>query len=83
MARAVADSRRGVPSPNPPVGAAVVAGGALVGVGHHRRAGEDHAEIMALREAGDRARGATVFVTLEPCNHHGRTAPCTEALRRA
>jgi diaminohydroxyphosphoribosylaminopyrimidine deaminase/5-amino-6-(5-phosphoribosylamino)uracil reductase len=83
MARAVADSRRGVPSPNPPVGAAVVAGGALVGVGHHRRAGEDHAEIMALREAGDRARGSTVFVTLEPCNHHGRTAPCTEALLRA
>lgn len=83
MARAVAASHRGVPSPNPPVGAAIVSGGELVGVGHHRRAGEDHAEVMALREAGERARGATVFVTLEPCNHHGRTAPCTEALLRA
>ncbi len=83
MARAVADSRRGAPSPNPPVGAAVVLGGEIVGAGHHRRAGEDHAEVMALRDAGERARGATVFVTLEPCNHHGRTAPCTDALIRA
>lgn len=83
MARAAAESRRGAPSPNPPVGACVVSGGAIVGVGHHQRAGEDHAEVVALRDAGDRARGATVFVTLEPCNHHGRTAPCTEALLRA
>jgi diaminohydroxyphosphoribosylaminopyrimidine deaminase / 5-amino-6-(5-phosphoribosylamino)uracil reductase len=83
MVRAAAEARRGAPSPNPPVGAAVVADGVLVGVGHHRRAGEDHAEVMALREAGERARGATVFVTLEPCNHHGRTAPCTDALLRA
>jgi diaminohydroxyphosphoribosylaminopyrimidine deaminase/5-amino-6-(5-phosphoribosylamino)uracil reductase len=83
MARAAAESRRGTPSPNPPVGAAVVRDGAVVGVGHHRRVGDDHAEVMALREAGEQARGATVFVTLEPCNHHGRTAPCTEALLRA
>lgn len=83
MARAVAGSRLGAPSPNPPVGAVVEHGGTLCGEGHHRRAGEEHAEVMALREAGDRARGATVYVTLEPCNHHGRTAPCTEALLRA
>jgi diaminohydroxyphosphoribosylaminopyrimidine deaminase/5-amino-6-(5-phosphoribosylamino)uracil reductase len=74
---------RGSPSPNPHVGAAVVRGGDLVGVGHHERAGEEHAEAAALREAGARARGATLYVTLEPCNHDGRTPPCTDAIRES
>lgn len=82
-AEAVALSRAGSPSPNPPVGAVVVRDGAVVGRGYHRRAGEAHAEVAALEDAGARARGATVYVTLEPCNHHGRTPPCTEALVRA
>jgi diaminohydroxyphosphoribosylaminopyrimidine deaminase / 5-amino-6-(5-phosphoribosylamino)uracil reductase len=70
----------GTPSPNPHVGALVVQRGAVVGAGHHERAGEDHAEVLALREAGEHARGATLFVTLEPCNHVGRTPPCTSAI---
>jgi diaminohydroxyphosphoribosylaminopyrimidine deaminase/5-amino-6-(5-phosphoribosylamino)uracil reductase len=74
--------RRGVgrTSPNPPVGAVLVAHGRVVGRGFHRQAGLPHAEIEAVRAAGARARGATCFVTLEPCNHHGRTPPCTGAL---
>lgn len=74
--------RRGLgrTSPNPPVGAVVVADAAVVGRGYHRRAGAPHAEIEALRVAGTRARGATLYVTLEPCAHHGRTPPCTAAI---
>lgn len=74
--------RRGLgrTSPNPPVGAVVVKGGAVVGRGYHHRAGLPHAEVEALRDAGRRARGATVYITLEPCAHYGRTPPCTEAL---
>ena len=74
--------RRGLgrTSPNPPVGAVVVADEAIVGRGYHRRAGAAHAEIEALRPAGARARGATLYVTLEPCAHHGRTPPCTDAI---
>ncbi len=83
MRAAVDAARRGDPSPNPHVGAVVVRDGAVVATGWHRRVGDDHAEVMALAAAGDRARGATVYVTLEPCNHHGRTPPCTEALARA
>jgi diaminohydroxyphosphoribosylaminopyrimidine deaminase/5-amino-6-(5-phosphoribosylamino)uracil reductase len=77
--------RRGLgrTSPNPAVGAVVVRGGRVVGRGYHRQAGAPHAEVEALGEAGARARGATLFVTLEPCNHHGRTPPCTEAILRA
>jgi diaminohydroxyphosphoribosylaminopyrimidine deaminase / 5-amino-6-(5-phosphoribosylamino)uracil reductase len=70
----------GLASPNPTVGCVVVKDGAIVGEGFHQYAGRDHAEIVALRQAGERARGATLYVTLEPCNHTGRTGPCTEAL---
>ncbi len=83
MARALDEARRGLgrTSPNPAVGAVVVdAGGALVGVGHHARAGALHAEAAALQQAGARARGATLFTTLEPCDHQGRMPPCTEAI---
>lgn len=68
------------PHPNPRVGAIVVADGEIVGRGAHVRAGGDHAEVFALRQAGDRARGGTLVVTLEPCSHHGRTPPCTESV---
>ncbi len=82
MSRALELARLGLglTSPNPIVGAVVVSDGTLVGQGYHRRAGEAHAEVLALAEAGARARGATLYVTLEPCNHHGRTPPCVEAV---
>ncbi|MCQ4348355.1 bifunctional diaminohydroxyphosphoribosylaminopyrimidine deaminase/5-amino-6-(5-phosphoribosylamino)uracil reductase RibD [Pseudomonas stutzeri] len=86
MARALELARRGLFSthPNPRVGCVLVApGGEIVGEGWHVRAGEPHAEVHALRQAGARARGATAYVTLEPCSHHGRTPPCAEALVRA
>jgi len=73
----------GQTAPNPMVGAIVVNGGKIVGVGHHARAGEPHAEVIAINAAGDRARGATLYVNLEPCNHHGRTPPCTDAILAA
>nr|BFE49688.1 bifunctional diaminohydroxyphosphoribosylaminopyrimidine deaminase/5-amino-6-(5-phosphoribosylamino)uracil reductase RibD [Saccharothrix mutabilis subsp. capreolus] len=86
MALAVAASARvhGATSPNPPVGAVVLdASGRLAGVGATRPPGGPHAEVVALAEAGDRARGGTAVVTLEPCAHHGRTPPCTDALLQA
>jgi diaminohydroxyphosphoribosylaminopyrimidine deaminase/5-amino-6-(5-phosphoribosylamino)uracil reductase len=80
-ALALAEHGWGHVSPNPMVGAVVLAGGEVVGRGWYEGpAGAPHAEVRALREAGDRARGATVVCTLEPCNHHGTTPPCTEAL---
>lgn len=85
MRRALALARRGLgyTAPNPAVGAVVVAGGRIVGAGWHRRAGEPHAEVLALQQAGELARGADLYVTLEPCCHHGRTPPCTEAILAA
>lgn len=80
MDLALVHARSGRPSPNPHVGAVVVKDGELIATGHHERAGTEHAEIIALRAAGDRAKGATLYVTLEPCNHHGRTPPCTEGI---
>ena len=70
-------------TPNPRVGCVLVHDNAIVGEGWHRRAGEPHAEVLALAQAGGRARGATAYVTLEPCNHHGRTPPCVDALLEA
>jgi diaminohydroxyphosphoribosylaminopyrimidine deaminase / 5-amino-6-(5-phosphoribosylamino)uracil reductase len=83
MALALARKGLGKTSPNPCVGAVVVRGGEVVGKGWHRRAGEPHAEVNALRDAGPRAAGATIYVSLEPCNHQGRTPPCTEAILAA
>ena len=82
MRQAIALARRGLgrTAPNPPVGAVVVRDGQVIGTGFHPRAGQPHAEIFALQEAGSGARGATLYVTLEPCAHHGRTPPCTEAI---
>ena len=85
MARALELARKGVYSthPNPRVGCVIVAAGQIVGEGWHARAGEPHAEVHALRQAGAKARGATAYVTLEPCSHHCRTPPCAEALVQA
>jgi len=85
MARALQLARKGLYSthPNPRVGCVIVADGELIGEGWHARAGEPHAEVHALRQAGERARGATAYVTLEPCSHHGLTPPCAEALVKA
>ena len=79
----LAERGRGLTSPNPAVGAVLVRDGTVVGRGFHTWAGVDHAEIMALKEAGEAARGSTLYVTLEPCSHHGRTKPCVDALIEA
>ncbi|MER2095339.1 MAG: bifunctional diaminohydroxyphosphoribosylaminopyrimidine deaminase/5-amino-6-(5-phosphoribosylamino)uracil reductase RibD [Pseudomonas qingdaonensis] len=85
MARALELARKGLYSthPNPRVGCVIVRDGQVVGEGWHVRAGEPHAEVHALRQAGELARGACAYVTLEPCSHHGRTPPCAEALVKA
>ncbi len=85
MARALQLAARGLytTSPNPRVGCVIVKNGHAIGEGWHQRAGTPHAEIHALQAAGDAARGATAYVTLEPCSHHGKTPPCAEALIQA
>ncbi|OGP11758.1 MAG: riboflavin biosynthesis protein RibD [Deltaproteobacteria bacterium RIFCSPLOWO2_12_FULL_43_16] len=85
MRMAIALARKGIgkTSPNPAVGAVIVKNGRIVGRGYHRKAGLAHAEINALREAGIKAKGADIYITLEPCNHFGRTPPCAEAIVRA
>jgi diaminohydroxyphosphoribosylaminopyrimidine deaminase/5-amino-6-(5-phosphoribosylamino)uracil reductase len=76
----LAERGRGTTSPNPVVGAVIVRGDRVVGEGWHERPGRAHAEVRALEAAGDDARGATMYVTLEPCSHHGRTPPCADAI---
>ena len=84
MRRAIELARKVITAtPNPRVGCVLVKGGVVVGEGWHIAAGEDHAEVVALNKAGEQARGATVFVSLEPCSHTGRTGPCTDALLEA
>ena len=85
MRQALREAKKGTgrTSPNPCVGAVIVKNNRVVGKGYHKRAGTAHAEIHALREAGKKAKEATLYVTLEPCNHTGRTPPCTEAVLRA
>ena len=83
MAIALAKKALGRTAPNPCVGALVARDGVIVGRGWHHRAGTPHAEVHALRQAGETARGATLYVTLEPCNHTGRTPPCTQAILAA
>jgi diaminohydroxyphosphoribosylaminopyrimidine deaminase/5-amino-6-(5-phosphoribosylamino)uracil reductase len=83
LARCLAERGRYTVAPNPLVGAVVARGGEVLGEGWHSRAGGDHAEVAAIEGAGMAARGATLYVTLEPCNHHGRTPPCVEAILRA
>lgn len=83
LALRLAAKGAGYTSPNPMVGAVIVKDGRIVGRGWHRRYGGPHAEVEAIRQAGAEARGATLYVTLEPCNHHGKTPPCTEAVLAA
>jgi diaminohydroxyphosphoribosylaminopyrimidine deaminase/5-amino-6-(5-phosphoribosylamino)uracil reductase len=85
LARAVelAERGRGTTYPNPVVGAVVVRDGEVVGEAWHQRKGEPHAEVLALQAAGDRARGATLYLTMEPCSHRGTTPPCTDAVLAA
>ena len=85
MRQALREAKKGIgkTSPNPCVGAVIVKNNKVVGKGYHKQAGTEHAEIHALKEAGKKAKKATLYVTLEPCNHTGRTPPCTEAVLRA
>lgn len=80
MRRAIELSAKGFPAPNPHVGCVIAQGRSIVGEGYHEHAGGPHAEVVALQQAGANSNGATAYVTLEPCNHFGRTPPCSEAL---
>lgn len=83
MEAAVTEAQKARPSPNPRVGAIVARGEELLGAACHERAGEDHAEVLAIRRAGEQVKGATLYCTLEPCNHHGKTPPCVDAILAA
>lgn len=85
MSRAISLAKRGTytTTPNPNVGCVITLGDQIVGEGYHRKAGEPHAEVHAMRMAGDKAAGATAYVTLEPCSHYGRTPPCALGLIKA
>ncbi len=83
LALTLARRRKGLTHPNPTVGCVIVKNGEIVGLGNHLRAGEPHAEIVALHHAGERAKGADMYLTLEPCTHWGRTPPCTESIIKA
>jgi diaminohydroxyphosphoribosylaminopyrimidine deaminase/5-amino-6-(5-phosphoribosylamino)uracil reductase len=85
MRQALRQARKGLgrTSPNPAVGAVIVRKGQIVATGHHKKAGLPHAEVEVLRDLGGKAQGDTLYVTLEPCNHHGRTPPCTEAILKS
>ena len=83
LALSLAEEARGRTSPNPMVGAVIVRDGQIMGSGYHRKAGTPHAEIHAIADAGARAKGATIYVSLEPCSHYGRTGPCTQAIIEA
>lgn len=83
LALDLAENGRGYTSPNPIVGAVIVKDGRVVGRGWHKKAGGPHAEVHAIDDAGSEAEGATLYVTLEPCNHHGRTPPCTQKILAA
>ncbi len=83
MAISLARRAEGLTNPNPAVGAVIVKGGKIVGKGYHKRCGLPHAEVNALKAARDKSRGATLYVTLEPCDHFGRTPPCTDAIIKA
>ena len=78
LALELAASAKGHTNPNPLVGAVLVKGGVIVGTGLHRKAGEPHAEVHAFNMAGEHAQGATLYVTLEPCSHYGKTPPCAK-----
>ncbi|TFE03299.1 bifunctional diaminohydroxyphosphoribosylaminopyrimidine deaminase/5-amino-6-(5-phosphoribosylamino)uracil reductase RibD [Jeotgalibacillus sp. R-1-5s-1] len=80
MAISMAEALQGQTSPNPTVGSVVVKNGRVIGMGAHLKAGEGHAEVNAIRQAGDQAEGATIYVTLEPCSHYGKTPPCAELI---
>src|SRR5678815_4880050 len=80
MARAIELAQNGDPSPNPHVGCVIADGATIVAEAYHEAAGLDHAEIAALRQAGESARAKTLYVTLEPCNHDGKTPPCVDAI---
>jgi diaminohydroxyphosphoribosylaminopyrimidine deaminase/5-amino-6-(5-phosphoribosylamino)uracil reductase len=83
MALALSVARRATPDPNPRVGAIVVQGDCFVALAWHERAGGAHAEVSALAAAAEKARGSTLYVTLEPCNHYGRTPPCVDTILAA
>ena len=83
LALELAESAKGMTNPNPLVGAIIVKNGMIVGSGLHRKAGEPHAEVHAFRMAGDHCIDATLYVTLEPCSHYGKTPPCAELVKNS